>query len=527
MSKFWKIGFSTLVVLILVLSLFGACTSEETTPATVTTTATTTATVTSPPTTITATPITPPPAKAKYIFYFIGDGFGIAERNAAEIYLYSLGYSTTDYSELDKVQLTMSQFPAQGMSTTYSTDSAITDSAAAGTALACGQKTADGVVAMDPGMTVEYKTIAEVAHEAGMKVGIVTSVSLDHATPACFYAHNPSRKDYYGLSMDLVESGFEFFGGGGFSYPAGKAGDQPSVFDVAAANGYTVVDNTADFHSLAPGVGKVIAINQRLIIEDGVCPALPYEIDRQEGELTLADYTAKAIELLDNPDGFFMMVEGGEIDWLCHYNDAASAILQVIAFDKAIDEAVAFYEQHPDETLIVMACDHECGGMTIGYRGTYYDSFFDKIQYQTASTYTFTQRLAEYKAANPEGFTLQDLYPLIEEIYGLEVGTDSDLALQDWEIEMLEFAFPFSMMSLGQRMGDPTCQRLWYAFDPIGVECTHILNQKAGIGWTSHVHTGIPTPVSAIGVGADLFTGYYDNIEIPVKILSIAGLSFN
>jgi alkaline phosphatase len=508
MSKSWKTFSALLIVLFVAVSLLGACAAEEE--------------ITEPPDT--GQPETEvPEAQAKYIFFFIGDGFGIAQRNAAEIYLYSINYSTTDYTDLEETQLAMSTFPAQGMTTTYSADSAITDSAASGTALACGYKTNSGVVAMDASLTVEYETIAETAHDAGMKVGIITSVSIDHATPACFYAHNPSRKDYYGLSMDLVESGFEFFGGGGFSYPTGKAGDQPSVYDAAVANGYTIVDNNTDFANLAPGAGKVIAINERLIIEDGVCPAMPYEIDRQEGELSLADYTSKAIELLDNPDGFFMMIEGGEIDWLCHYNDAASAILEVLAFDAAIDEAVAFYEQHPEETLIVVASDHECGGMTIGFRGTYYESFFDKIQYQTASTYTFSKRLAQYKEDHPEGFTLEDLYPLIEEIYGLEVGTDSDMALEDWEIEMLEFAFPYSMMSFGERMGDATVQRLWYAFEPLGVECTHILNQKAGIGWTSHVHTGIPTPISAIGVGEDLFIGYFDNTNVPQKIMEIAG----
>jgi alkaline phosphatase len=509
MSKSWK-TFSALllIVLFVTMSFLGACTSDDGT--------------TEPPDT--GQPETgTPEIQAKYVFFFIGDGFGIAQRSASEVYLYAISESTTDYEDLGKTQLAMTQFPAQGMTTTYSATSAITDSAASGTALATGYKTADGVVAMDASLTVEYETLAEMAHDAGMKVGIITSVSLDHATPACFYAHNPSRKDYYGLSMSLVESGFEFFGGGGFSLPTGKEGDQPSVIDAAVDNGYTIVDNNTDFANLAPGVGKVIAMNERLIIEDGVCPAMPYEIDRQAGELSLADYTAKAIELLDNPDGFFMMVEGGEIDWLCHYNDAASAILQVLAFDAAIEEAVAFYEQHPDETLIVVASDHECGGMTIGYRGTYYDSFFDKIQYQTASTYTFSKMLAQYKEDHPEGVTLEGLYPLIEEIYGLEVGTDCDMTLEDWEIEMLEYAFPYSMMSFGERMGNPTVQRLWYAFEPLGVECTHILNQKAGIGWTSHVHTGTPTPISALGVGEELFEGYFDNTDVPEKIMEIAG----
>ena len=523
-----KILSSAILVLVLAVSLLGACTPDETTtpavmaqqPATVT--VTTTVTTTAPPPTTVVT--TPPIEKPKYIFYFIGDGMGIVQRTAAEIYLYSLQYSTTDYSDLGKVQLTMTRFPVQGMATTYSEDSAITESAAAGTALASGYKTITDVVGMDASKTIEHRTIAEMAHDAGMKVGIITSVSLDHATPACFYAHNPSRKDYYGLSMSLVQSGFEYFAGGGFSQPAGKAGDQPSVFDAAAASGYTVVNNPADFNSLAPGVGKVIAINERLIVEDSVCKAMPYEIDRLEGEITLAQYTAKGIELLDNPDGFFMMIEGGEIDWLGHYNDGAAIIHEVLAFDAAIEEAVAFYDRHPNETLIIVCADHETGGMSIGYESTRYSSHFDLLQYQTASTYTFSHRLTEYKAAHPEGVTLEDLFPLIKEIYGLEVGTDSPLALEDWELEILEYAFPYSMMTFGERMADATVQRLWYAFEPLGVACSQVLNQKAGIGWTNTVHTGVPTAVSAIGVGSELFIGYYDNTDIPKKIMSITGL---
>lgn len=498
MSRFWKTFSVLLIALFVVVSLLGACTSDDGT--------------TEPP------DITQPETEAKYIFLFIGDGFGIAQRNAAEIYLYAVN----EYADLGKAQLTMTQFPAQGMTTTYAADAVITDSAAAGTALACGYKTDSGVIAMDSSKTVEYQTIAEMAHEAGMQVGIVTSVSLDHATPACFYAHQPSRKDSYEISMWLAESDFEFFGGGGLTAPTGKEGDQPSAIAAAEANGFTVVDNPTDFANLAPGVGKVIAMNSVLIVEGG-SPAMPYEIDRATDDISLAQYTAKAIELLDNPDGFFIMVESGKIDWACHANDAATAIMDTLAFDAAIDEAVAFYNQHPEDTLIVVASDHECGGMTIGFAGTMYDSFFDKIQYQTMSNAAFAADFAEYKAAHPDDAKLEDVFPLIEATFGLEVGTDSDMALEDYELELLEEAFAYSMMSFGERMGDEAAFRFSNYWEPLGVACTHILNQKAGIGWTSFAHTGTPVPIHALGVGAELFNGYFDNTDVPQKIMTIAG----
>jgi alkaline phosphatase len=130
--------------------------------------------------------------RAKYVFCFIGYGMGLPQINAAEIYL-----AATSGSEIGVNKLSFTQFPAQGLTTTYSSDSFITDSAAAATAIATGYKTNSGVISMNSSKTENLRTIAEMALEKGMKVGIVSSVSIDHATPACFYAHNPSRKNYY------------------------------------------------------------------------------------------------------------------------------------------------------------------------------------------------------------------------------------------------------------------------------------------------------------------------------------------
>jgi alkaline phosphatase len=245
----------------------------------------------------------------KYVFVFIGDGMGMPQINAAERYLAAL--------EGEK-----------------------TGSAAAATAISTGQKTAIGVIAMDPSKTTSYKTVAEMAKERGMKVGIISSVSIDHATPAAFYAHQPSRSMYYEISIDLANSGFDYFGGGGLKRPTGKNKDKPSSIEMAERNGYTVVSNRSDFMALRPGVGKVLAYNAIL---DG-SKALPYELDRDYNDISLAEYTAKAIELLDNRKGFFIMVEGGNIDWACHANDATASILDTFAFDEAVQEAVDFYQ---------------------------------------------------------------------------------------------------------------------------------------------------------------------------------------
>ncbi len=478
-----------------------------------------------------------PGANAKYIFLFIGDGMGLAQRNAAEIYL----ISTKDDASPESVKLTMNSFPAQGMSTTYAADRIITGSAAAATALATGYKTNIGVISMDPMKTKNYKTMAEMARDQGMKVGIVSSVSIDHATPAGFYAHQPSRNYYYEIGIDLANSDFDYFGGGGLKKPRGSKGDQPDAIELAKANGYTVVNSRAEFDRLSPGVGKVLAIDSFL----DRSKALYYEIDRDSEMISLAEYTRKGIELLDNPNGFFMMVEGGKIDWACHANDATSAILDTLAFDEAINEAVKFYKAHPRETLIVVTGDHECGGMTIGFAGTKYGSFFEKIQHQQMSYIGFGKIVQEYKETHTsDNAKFEDMIPMIQDSFGLLVLSEAErteleakadksesaqqklgMALADYEIQMLKDAFQMSMMEREVRSKDDQTYLIYGGYEPITVALTHILNQKAGIGWTSYSHTAVPVPVSALGVGSSTFNGYYDNTDIAKKIMFIGGLS--
>ncbi len=237
----------------------------------------------------------------------------LAQVSAAEIYAKSLAGKEHGFSKLG-----FTQFPAQGIATTYDSSSIITDSASAITAIATGNKTLSGVINMDPGKTKKFKTIAEYAKEQGMKVGVVTTVSLDHATPAGYYAKVPSRSNYYDISLQLVASGFDYFAGGGFLQPKGKNGDQPDIIDLAKKNGYTFVNSV--------------------------------EIDRDSRDLSLVDYVSKGIELLDNPKGFFFAIESGKIDWACHANDAAASINDTLAFDRAIMRAVEFQKKHPTET---------------------------------------------------------------------------------------------------------------------------------------------------------------------------------
>ncbi len=481
--------------------------------------------------------------KAKYVFLFIGDGMSEPQLNSAEVYK-AQTKAQSDPAVINDVQkLTITQLPAQGFATTYSSNSYITDSAAAGTALACGYKTESGVISMDRTKTVSYETIAEMAKKNGMKVGIVSSVSIDHATPAVFYAHNTSRNNYRDIDMSLLNSGFDYFGGGGFrlnKWPDVKDGSKTvqeaytEVENTAVQKGYVYADTRSEFDSVSAASGKVIAVNQYRDSSD----AMPYALDRSnacgsgedyEGSVTLAEYTEKGIRLLEgNSNGFFMMVEGGKIDWACHANDAASAIHDTLAFDNAVAKALEFYEKHPNETLIIVTGDHECGGMTIGFAGTGYSTFFQKLANQKRSYDDFDSLDLESAAS------LNDISSQIESYFGLDMdgngqlpdGTavDSSMALTAYEETLLENGFNAAKNGKPASMTNDEYYLLYGGYNPLSVTITHILNRKAGIAWTSYSHTGVPVPTFAKGAGSNLFNGYYDNTDIFAKMKAAMNL---
>ncbi|MBN2547315.1 MAG: alkaline phosphatase [Spirochaetes bacterium] len=454
----------------------------------------------------------------KYVFLFIGDGMALPQVSSAEIYASAL--KNNKYPETPRY-LSFTKFEAQGFTTTHDASSFITDSASAGTAIACGYKTLNGVISMDIGKKIKYKTIAEELKEKGMKVGIVTSVSIDHATPAVFYAKVPSRSMMYEIALQLAESGFDYFGGGSVIDPDGKKSKMDNkpgnVFDYAKSKGYKITKTKEEFMKLKSGSGKVWAVTEM----PADAQSMLYEVDRSKDVLSLADFTAKGIELLDNPKGFFMMVEGGKIDWACHANDGLSAIIDVYAFDDAVKIAVEFAQKHPKETLIIVTGDHECGGMTVGFAGTKYDTAFQKLQKQKISYVKFEEKINELKKEKPD-LKLDEIKDIITEYFGLTFkGDKSDMDLTEYEIKLLQDAFDETIKDKKERSKSSESYIAYGEYDPLTVTITHVLNRKAGIGWTTYSHTGTPVPTYAKGVGAGVFDGYYDNTDIYKKIVLI------
>ena len=411
-------------------------------------------------------------------------------------------------------------FEGVGSAVTYDSNSFAPDSASTATSLSTGHKTYSGSINVDETGTVEHETISEKLHsQKGYSIGVITSVNLNHATPAAFYAHQASRNDYYDIGLELVDSGFEYFAGGGLLGPDGAEGDQENLYDLAEQAGYNVVTTQAEAEKVTGG--PVVIIDEHLADSD----AMAYELDRTDDMWALSDYVAKGIEVLSqDEDGFFMMCEGGKIDWACHANDAASTIHDTQALADAVQVAIDFAAEHPQETLILVTGDHETGGLTIGFAGTDYDTYLDLLANQKIS---FAKYDSDYVAKYKENKTsFEDVLVDIEALFGLKTeGEEGDkLVLTDYELEQLRAAYEKSINGTAASQYEQEEYVLYGTYEPLSVTITHIINNKSGISFTSYSHTGLPVAVLAHGLNAEVFSGYYDNTQVYYKLADMLGV---
>lgn len=469
----------------------------------------------------------------KYVFLFIGDGMSYPQFQAAADYLGavadsdyaqalpSVSYEERGGAELDGPErINFMDFDVAGSAITYDSCSFAPDSASTATSIATGYKTYSGMINVDITGTQSFETIAEKLHkQKNWKVGILSSVNLNHATPAAFYAHQASRNNYYEIGTELVKSGFEYFAGGALKSVTGNDKDQENLYDLAEAAGYKVTYTQDDAKAVTAADGKVILIDEHLADSD----AMDYDMHRAEGEWALADYVAKGIEVLNNDNGFFMMCEGGKIDWACHANDAGATVTDTLALADAVQVAVDFAKEHPQETLILVTGDHETGGLTIGYAGTDYDTYLDNLTNQKISYAQFDEQyVAGYKENQvPFETAMKD----VEELFGLKMkGEEGDrMVLTEYETERLRTAYELAVSS---ETAEYTQEQyvLYGTYNPFSVTVTHILNNKSGIDFSSYSHTGLPVAVFADGNGSDKFAGYYDNTEIFLRMADLLGV---
>lgn len=463
----------------------------------------------------------------KYVFVFVGDGMSYPQIQSAAYYAGKDAAGIVDVVKNSEnagdspamKNLSFYDFPVAGSASTYDATSFAPDSASTATSIFTGYKTHSSSINVDITKKIKYRTIAEqLRDQKKWKIGVVSTVNLNHATPAATYAHQASRKSNYAIGQELVESNFDYFAGGALMEPQDKKNDKTSIYELAKSAGYKVCFTQNDANSLQNG-DKAIVVAETLADGD----AMSYDNDRKNDEWALRDYVRKGIEVLDNKKGFFMMVEGGKVDWACHANDARSSIADTLALSAAVEEAIEFYNKHPKETLIIVTADHETGGLTIGYAGTDYNLFFRTLDNQKISYAKFdSDYVSNYKK---NGTILEEVMTDVEQLFGLKLpgsegsNKDGGLVLTDYEYNRIKTAYEKTIKNDNSRTQME--YDLYGTYEPLTITITHILNAKSGLGWTSNSHTGLPVPVFALGAGQDEFKGFYDNTEIYNKMAKL------
>ena len=433
----------------------------------------------------------------KYVFYFIGDGMGPSHVLGTEYYL----------GELEGVigrpkKLCFTQFPFSAFVSTFSKVNGVTDSAASGTALATGSKTKNGFLGVEMDTTPVY-SVAHAAKQSGFAVGVSSTVGINHATPGAFYAHQPGRSRYYEIGKDMLTAGYDYYAGGDLIMNSSEQRDE--IYAQAKEQGYTIARGYDDYKANGKNAKKL------MLYQKNVATDLPYAIDREEGDLTLAQITEAGIEFLSKKSkkGFFLMVEGGKIDYASHSDDGATALNEVIDFDNAIKVAYEFYKKHADETLIVVTADHETGGLVLGYSGAYALNL-KILNAQKVSADRMASILRRASRARME-LRWERVQELLKENFGL------------WgEIEMTKEETHELRSYFEQAYATTDIAKRESKLSSIATRAKQMVNHKALLSWAGPNHSASFVPLFAVGAGAENFHGVIDNTDIPKMIKKIA-----
>ncbi len=449
----------------------------------------------------------PAPKKPKYVFYFIGDGMSFNHILGTEQF-----FSVKEgKSEVER--LCFSKFDTRNFVTNYSTSNPVPDSAAAGTALATGVKTANACIGVDD-KDRELRSLLDVASEQGYKIGLVTNVGINHATPSCFYGHTSDRFGFPKLVDDYIASDVAFIAGSTImdmkSGPEDPKYEKVTTAQLAERIRNAGIELTLDIDKAAKSSSKRVA----LVANDKENKHVPYVIDRREGDdyHTLLNHSKAAIEYLSREakDGFFLMIEGGKLDYAAHEQDAVATFHEVREFAQSVELALEFAKQHPDETLIVVTADHETGGMSLGW--DHYEIRMNLLLAQRSSAVQLTKTMQKMRAEGKRDWA--DYKKLLSDEFGLW----SLVPVTKEEEQLLKDDFYNIFLKYG-----PMVDGLYNKSEFIVYHAIGILNRHASIEWTSMYHTGMYTPLFAKGLGEKDFLECRDQTEIPRTIATLMG----
>ncbi|WP_194540747.1 alkaline phosphatase [Paenibacillus sp. JZ16] len=509
---------------------------------------------------------------AKNVILLIPDGMGISYLTATRIY--------------KGEELSFERY-VKGLMKTASADTNVTDSAAAGTAMATGYKTDNGVISVTPD-GVKPDSILDAARESGKSTGLVATSRITHATPAVFTAHDPSRGNEVALATEYINNVDVILGGGRDMFlPESEGGKQPerNLVEEAKSAGYEYITNRSE-------IGQV---DGDQILGLFAMSDLKYEIDRDKQNVpSLAEMTKLAVDTLSKNDkGFFLMVEGSQIDWAGHAHDPIAMISDMLAFEEAVDVALE-YARNNSDTLVVIVGDHETGGMNIGNTPGGYKENIAVLKNATGSSNTIGAELksraittdvgssarsvnnnvylplreiaaqldgtleyhaddltvdvdvagSTFKVHLPQGivtassqkqnadffvengtayFNLKSMAELIGMQVAYGSGEDSKVTTAYW-VDVKKVAEPIAGIKLTEEDAADLANVNWNNDTTLINEIGTVLSGHALISWGSRNHTGEELPLYAYGKGANEFVGLIDNTDLPRMISYLMGV---
>ncbi|WP_281355769.1 alkaline phosphatase [Virgibacillus ihumii] len=407
--------------------------------------------------------------KVKNVIVLIGDGMGPA-------YTTAYRYMNDDPST-PKMERTVFDNHFVGMASTNPEDAEenVTDSAAAATSMAAGIKTYNGAISVDNNRE-PVGTVLEAAKKRGMATGLVATSQVNHATPAAFGAHDVSRHNYNDIADDYFDDMIngnhkvDVILGGGTSY---FDREDRNLIEEFKNDGYNYVTSTEE----------LMENDSKQMLGLFAPVGMPKAIDRPESDPSLEQMTKAAIKQLNkDKNGFFLMVEGSQIDWAGHANDAVGAMSEMEDFANAFEAAIEFAKEDK-HTQVVLTADHSTGGFSIGRDGDY----------------NFYPGPIEAAERTPE-FMAQEII--------------DGAAVENVLNEYVSFEFTNEEMNSIKEAAETD------NFDKLYSTISEVFNKRAGVGFTTSGHTGIDVPVYAYGPKSEVFSGLIDNTDIAVEVFN-------
>jgi alkaline phosphatase len=432
----------------------------------------------------------------KYIFLFLSDGAGMTHLEIARRYRRSV--HNEGFVIVDKII----KEGSLGVMTTAAADALSTDSAAAATALASGCKANLGALGVCADGTLAVSAM-ELARQRGMRLALVTNSTIYDASPAAFVSHVPNRRDYAAIVDRYLEMEPEVLMGGGKDQflPKSQAGsrrrDDTDVMALFEGKGFRLAQNKLDLEKIA--TGKVLGL---FGMRD-----MSFELDRDKSiEPSVYDMTRATIRLLHNGNthGFFAFIESENIDTASHFSDIASVIHDYREFDRAVGLAYDFYRKYPNDTLILVTSDHETGGL--GFTLALKDLRSTHAENQVAANENDLKKIASIDISLRKASRILGRSPTPEAV---------DKLMQEH----------FAGFSMAADIKDaivrrrPLSRTLFTNLTAQALGAMVANNTQAY--WQTSTHTNQPVLVAALGVGAERFKGYYDNIDFGKRLKSV------